>query len=82
MTDDDDALPSMANLEEARASQQARTASIDDILEMKRQARAIALELVTQAAGRLPIDAELLGAVSEKLMDHAVGFLSGLGAGD
>jgi len=76
-------LPSMGDLEAARASQQARVVSVDQVLEMKRQARQIAMEILVQAsaaaaAGGLPIPEEIVGTLSEKIVDHAVGFLSGL----
>lgn len=85
MNEDGDApdgdAPSLEEINAARASEQARTASIGSLLEMRKQARGIALELFVQAAGAsgLPIPEQLVETVSEKLMDHAIGFLSRLG---
>ena len=41
----DDNLPSMGEIQAARASQQARTASVEDLIEMKKQAKQIAMEI-------------------------------------
>ena len=79
----DDNLPSMGEIQAARASQQARTASVEDLIEMKKQAKQIAMEILVQASsaaasGVVPLPDIIMDTISEKLMDHAVGFLSGL----
>ena len=81
MTDSD--LPSMGDLQAARASQQARTISLDEIIELKKQARQIALEILVQASTAAtssiaPLPDAIVGDISEKLMDHALGFISRL----
>ena len=80
--DDQSDLPSLGDIDAARASQQARTATLEDLVELKRQSRQIILELVTQAAsaasGIVPIPESIVGTISDKVVDHAVGFLAGL----
>jgi len=78
MTDSD--LPSMGDLQAARSSQQARTISLDDIIELKKQARQIALEILVQASTAAtssiaPLPDAIVDDISAKLIDHALGFI-------
>ena len=78
-----DKLPSLSSINAARASQQARTASVEQVMEMREQARDIAMHIVTQAAvaasaGAVPIPEAIVDEIADTLMTHAVSFLSGL----
>jgi len=79
-----DALPSLDEVNAARASQQARIVSVENLIEMKAQARKIAIEILVQASGAavsgvVPLPETIVDTLTDKLMDHAVYFLSGLG---
>lgn len=84
---DDAGLPSMDELEAARESQQARTLSIEELLELKRQARNVAMNIILKGAGAavgaagLTIPDELIGKVSEAVVDKTIDFLEGLASG-
>ena len=80
----DDALPNLDEINAARASQQARTASVESLIEMKAQAKQLAREILLKASGAavsgvVPLPDTIIDTISESLMDHAVSFLSGLG---
>jgi hypothetical protein len=80
----DDNLPSLDEINAARASQQARTVSVASLIEMKAQAKQLAREILIQASGAavsgvVPLPDTIIDTISETLMNHAVSFLAGLG---